>query len=379
MLDDDAGEIHEQEVGHKVFGRPLNYDTGSDNIVRVHASLLRKRLDQYFAAEGAAEPLILEIPKGNYAPVFRQRGEPEPEPTVLPPRHVPARTDWRLWLLGGAAALFASSTAYLLARVQTVARPPTVNLLWSRIFRPGQPTDIVLDDAVIGLYQDLAGRGLGLSDYFARDYLRTLSETGVAGKLDPQTAHSIILKRYSSYAGANLLWKLFQISGASQPLTSVHFARDYTFRALKANNAVLLGNSRSNPWIEPLESHLGLRWVYDNALGVQYPVDTWTSSAAKSLYRPAETGEAREGYCVIALLPNLGGNGNVLIISGTGGSTTNAAADLLADEQFVSKLRQRLPAAKDGGFPHFEILLRVKGRSPQPHDTAVVVCRSPRG
>jgi hypothetical protein len=379
VLEGEAGEIHEQEVGHKVFGRPLNYDTGGDNIVRVHASLLRKRLEQYFAVEGAAEPLILEIPKGNYAPVFRQREEPEREAPVLPPPPLPTRTDWRVWLLAGAAALFACSTAYLLlSRAQPSAGPPTVSLLWSRIFRPGQPTDIVLDDASLGLYQDLAGRTLSLSDYFARDYLRTLSETGVAGKLDPQTAHSIILKRYSSYAGANLLWKLFQMSGAGQPRTSVHFARDYTFRDLKANNVVLLGNSRSNPWIEPFESHLGLRWVYDNALGVQYPVDTWSGSDDKRLYRPSETGEAREGYCLIALLPNLGGNGNVLVISGTGGSTTNAAADFLADEQFVAQLRQRLPAAKDSRFPYFEVLLRVKGRSPLAHDTAVVVCRPPR-
>jgi hypothetical protein len=253
-----------------------------------------------------------------------------------------------------------------------------VRQFWSQIFRPGQPTDIVLDDASLGLYQDLAGRTLSLSDYFGRDYLRTLSETD-AGKLDPLTSHSIILRRYSSYASANLLWKLFQVSGSAQQQTSVHFVRDYTFRALKANNAVLLGNRRSNPWIEPFESHLGLRWVYDKPLGVQYPVDTWNSSADKNLYRPTETGEAREGYCLIALLPNLGGNGNVLIISGTGGATINTAADFLADEQFVTHLRQRLPAAKDGLFPHFEALMRVKGRSPQPHDTAMVVCRSPRG
>jgi len=239
-------------------------------------------------------------------------------------------------------------------------------------------TTISFADASLGLYQDLAGRTLSLSDYFGRDYLRTLSETD-AGKLDPLTSHSIILRRYSSYASANLLWKLFQVSGSAQQQTSVHFVRDYTFRALKANNAVLLGNRRSNPWIEPFESHLGLRWVYDKPLGVQYPVDTWNSSADKNLYRPTETGEAREGYCLIALLPNLGGNGNVLIISGTGGATINTAADFLADEQFVTHLRQRLPAAKDGLFPHFEALMRVKGRSPQPHDTAMVVCRSPRG
>src|SRR5215469_12021273 len=73
VLDEEAGEIHEQEVGHKVFGRPANYDTSSDNIVRVHASMLRKRLEQYFAEDGANEPVIVEVPRGNYAPVFRDR------------------------------------------------------------------------------------------------------------------------------------------------------------------------------------------------------------------------------------------------------------------------------------------------------------------
>src|SRR5579884_711165 len=66
VLEDEAVEIHEQEVGANVFGRAATYDTAADNIVRVHASMLRKRLDQYFAAEGAEEETILEIPKGNY-------------------------------------------------------------------------------------------------------------------------------------------------------------------------------------------------------------------------------------------------------------------------------------------------------------------------
>ena len=60
-LDGDVGQIHEQEVGHQVFGRPPDYDTTADNIVRVHAWQLRKRLAEYFAKEGAGEPIILEI------------------------------------------------------------------------------------------------------------------------------------------------------------------------------------------------------------------------------------------------------------------------------------------------------------------------------
>src|SRR5215469_10441045 len=34
VLEDESAEVHEQEVGHKVFGRPCDYDTAADNIVR---------------------------------------------------------------------------------------------------------------------------------------------------------------------------------------------------------------------------------------------------------------------------------------------------------------------------------------------------------
>src|SRR5882724_526824 len=105
VLDEDASEIHEQEVGHKVFSRTSDYDTASDNIVRVHASMLRKRLEQYFAGEGAREPVILEIPKGNYAPVFRER--PEPEIPVAAPLEPKPQPDRRVLVFGALAVLFA--------------------------------------------------------------------------------------------------------------------------------------------------------------------------------------------------------------------------------------------------------------------------------
>src|SRR6266851_2681828 len=72
-LEEPSVEIHEQEIGYRVFGRTGDYDTTADNIVRVTASQTRKKLEQYFVAEGASEPIILEIPKGKYTPVFRER------------------------------------------------------------------------------------------------------------------------------------------------------------------------------------------------------------------------------------------------------------------------------------------------------------------
>src|ERR1039458_10139388 len=47
-LKEGCPEIHEQEIGAKVFGRPASYDRGSDNIVRVNATELRKRIELYF-------------------------------------------------------------------------------------------------------------------------------------------------------------------------------------------------------------------------------------------------------------------------------------------------------------------------------------------
>jgi hypothetical protein len=373
VLDGDVEEIHEQEVGHRVFGRSADYDTTNDNIVRVHASTLRKRLDQYFAEEGAAESEVIEIPKGNYAPVFRERPltielpELPSEPRIVPVR----RTDWRHWLLAGIAILFAASTAFLLMRdprsrlatVETNGHPMTA-LFWSRIFRPDHPADLVLDDAALALYQELTGRSVPLTGYFDRSYMRGLDDRDAA----------IVLRRQTSVSGANLLWKLSQLPGAGRPATLLRFARDYSFRELKADSAILIGTSHSNPWVEPFESKLGVRWVFDKTAGTYYPVDTWNGNKPFQ----ALSADTPEGYAAISLLPNLGGTGNVLLIAGTGGSAINGGADFLADEQSLAALRKAI-GGKDGPFPYFEALIKVKGRGALPRDAAVIVCRPPKG
>ena len=163
-----------------------------------------------------------------------------------------------------------------------------------------------------------------MSDYYDRSYLRKLPESAAgSASLDAQTVSSVALRRQSSFADISFVWKLLQIPGASRRPSTLRFARDYSFRDLKANNAVLVGNSRSNPWVEPFEPKLGIRWTFDKAAAVYDPVDTWTGKS----YQARNPGDPRESFFSVALLPNLGGTGNVLIISGTGGSAINAGAD----------------------------------------------------
>ena len=150
--------------------------------------------------------------------------------------------------------------------------------------------------------------------------------------------------------------------------TLLRFARDYSFRDLKSNNSILLGNGSTHPWVQPFEAKMGIRWQYDKAGGTYYPVDTGPNKT----YRPAAAGDTREGYCSISLLPNLGGTGNVLIVAGTGGSALNAAADFLADENAISGLLAKVGSAG----PYFEALIRITGRSTLPRDASIVIARA---
>jgi hypothetical protein len=250
---------------------------------------------------------------------------------------------------------------------------------WSRIFRPEKQADIVLDDAALGFFQELTNRHVTLSEYFDRSYLHNIDAGAAASRLSRDITGPLVLKRYSSYAGAALLWKLAQTTAALQSEAEVHFARDYSFREVKDGNAILLGNSRSNPWIEPFENRLGVRWKFDDALGGYYPVDLSLGPAEQERYRIAlQGGVPTEGFAAISLLPNLNGTGHVLIISGTGGSSVSAAIDFLSDEQSVLQLRSPNPQSDARDFPYFETLLRINVHGNSPRGTFVVICRPPR-
>jgi TolB-like protein/Tfp pilus assembly protein PilF len=64
-------ELKESIIGVEFFGRPPDYDVRQDSVVRNEAAKLRARLAEYHVAEGAADALIIELPKGGYKPAFR--------------------------------------------------------------------------------------------------------------------------------------------------------------------------------------------------------------------------------------------------------------------------------------------------------------------
>ena len=68
-------QLKESVIGHQVFDRPPDYDSRTDPIVRVEARRLRQKLSAYYEQEGKRDQLIIDLPKGQYAPVFRSQAD----------------------------------------------------------------------------------------------------------------------------------------------------------------------------------------------------------------------------------------------------------------------------------------------------------------
>jgi hypothetical protein len=173
--------LHEQEIGCEVFERHPGYSTADDNIVRVNAAQLRKRLREYYSSEGKADPILISIPKGSYVPLFAERGAEAARRPIARPR---------LASLTQVAVIAFLATACVVLWLQnrnlrlTAARPAVsaANPLWAALFDREHETDLVAADANVALLQDILRRPLSLADYLKRDYPSNLQLPGPADR-----------------------------------------------------------------------------------------------------------------------------------------------------------------------------------------------------
>jgi TolB-like protein/Flp pilus assembly protein TadD len=79
-----SDRLKEFAVGVEVFGKDTSFDPRNDPIVRVQARRLRAQLARYYREEGQEDELVIEMPKGGYAPSFRPQKSVPPKRTSLP-------------------------------------------------------------------------------------------------------------------------------------------------------------------------------------------------------------------------------------------------------------------------------------------------------
>jgi hypothetical protein len=145
-------ELKESVIGVEVFGRRTDYNPHYDPIVRTHARRLRSRLSEYYDNEGKSDPLVIELPRGAYVPVFRDAAE-----RVAAPAPSPA-TGRRLRHMLAAASLFIIATAAAWWWIQrnrvpvTIAVLPLINLSQdsaNEYFADGLTTEIIRNLSIL--------------------------------------------------------------------------------------------------------------------------------------------------------------------------------------------------------------------------------------
>jgi Tol biopolymer transport system component len=119
-----AGEgdsLKEPTIAVEVYGKDARFDTAADPIVRIDARRLRDKLREYYADAGGS-PLVISVPKGQYAPVFRTNGVTG---SPSPPASLRAETPGmaRRLLAAGAVVVIASVTWIVKSRVAAEPAP----------------------------------------------------------------------------------------------------------------------------------------------------------------------------------------------------------------------------------------------------------------
>jgi tetratricopeptide (TPR) repeat protein len=77
-----SANLHQKTIAADVFGRDLTtFDPRADSIVRTMAANLRESLPNYYATQGQADELTIEVVRGSYVPSFGIRAPLSPQAT----------------------------------------------------------------------------------------------------------------------------------------------------------------------------------------------------------------------------------------------------------------------------------------------------------
>jgi len=385
-------EISEHQIGVQVFDRPADYRTVEDNIVRNYARQLRKRLADHFADQGSSEPVRIDIPVGGYVPVFpaaggKGEGKETPHPTaqaVQPGEQSPLprkEATQQVWLVAARwalrAALFAAYSAALIGVTWLVARrplavvspPEPARALWTQVFGGPLSSYIVPSDAGFNQLEDISSHPVPLADYISGGY-RNMPLPGV----DARSAANMRVQQTIPFIDLQIAFALARLPENNPHRVLLRFPRDLQLDDLKNANAVIIGSVSSNPWAAIVESTSNFQIV-----------DRPDMSGARIINRRPQPGEAvtyysrwnepaHETFALIEFLPNLSGNGHVLVIEGLDAAGTQAAAEMLLYRSAMDDFLKSVTRS-DHSLHSFEVLLRSTSIASNATGTQVIASR----
>lgn len=405
-LADPGITIKEYEIGCTVLGRKPDFNPNDDNIVRVQVSHLRKKLEEYFSSDGKDEPIQITVPKGSYVPRFEPKAPMAHSAPILldAPKLDASRTETpqleraqpvtprssrplsRI-LIASMIVFCAVGCIVMIAwrygapsravnRVAAAAlESPAQDPLWARVFGGGQTTGIVVSDTCLVMLQDILHTDISVGEYSASPkYPEQL--LGKEPDLKLRSALELVAGRqYTSLADTNIASRLRAVSqqfGNSR--ASIRYARHLNIRDFKTQSFVLIGSRRGIPWVQLFEPQLNFSLEEQKPNHQFYFRNRKPKAGEPSAYVPAESGGTLESYADIALLPNLGNTGSVLLLSGITMEASEAAGELVVGGNFTKEVTRMLgqQAVQER---YFEVLIKTSSTAGATRNSQVVAQR----
>ena len=390
-LDGHLDRLKERVIGAEVFGRPLDYDTNEDPIVRSRAAEVRKRLAQYYVGEGSRLPIRIEISPGSYHATFCRIGVTEaenlhaeenvlvlPEPQAVPSPHlVPseespheghavtaAHSELRWWIPAVVFVLIAITVLIYSLRPKDL-----VTQFWAPLLGTSKP--ILIYTGANAVYMP--------SSQFIEHYKSThhLSELDTGGyeflvpitedlKLSPGDLLEM-KNQFVTLGDVSANVKVTTLLSRLNHTFDLRSGDDVSFGDLRDTPVILIG-AFNNAWTLQLTGDLP--FVFGSGLTIRDQSDNARQ------WHPTISSEnkVQVDYALVARLPHSKTGGALITIAGITQCGTRAAAEFITSPEGIKDLMKSAPNSST--TKNLEFVLQTKVVNDIPTSPTVVAVRT---
>ncbi|WP_246153428.1 hypothetical protein [Terriglobus albidus] len=345
-LEGRGAHLKERTLGVEVFGRPADYDTASDPVVRVTVAEIRKRIAQYYHESSHASELRIELNIGSYIPEFfpaRDRSAAEvPAPANdVADESAPASTPVKkprfsrrlVWTVIPVLLLVIGIASGFLWRSYT---PTPLDRLWSPFFAAPGPITFCLPISAKKRWP-----GNAATTPAAIAHALDLEDTKLLSSgtfFDHETLGENVV-----YSDVLAMMRLESVVGHQNRPVRVRLNLGTNLNELREGPTVFLGGL-DNQWtlklIEPLRYQFG-----GSDMDSFYIRDSKDPGNRQwSLHPQDKMATVNRDYAIIARIHSQALGQVIVIAAGIGMSGTAAAGEFLSNSNQVAELERRIGA-----------------------------------
>lgn len=192
--------------------------------------------------------------------------------------------------------------------------------------------------------------------------------------MDTHSAQDLHSQYFTSFVDLQIVSSLARLPQFSPQRAVLRFPRDLRLDDLRNANAVIIGSVGSNPWAAIAQNHANFSIVYGEGMQGATIVNAAPHPGEAATYVSHWNQPAHETFALISCMPNLDGNGHLLVLQGLDVAGTQAAGEALFHPAVIAPILRRA-TRRDGTLRPFEILLRSTSIESSATRTAVIGSR----